>query len=185
MENLKGSNYSWGLVAKIFHWTLAVFILLQILFGINLHFMDPSRVKGELIHFHKIFGTFILFLIFLRLAWKFYNPSPSHKGLSFFHKISSKIIQVLMYILLILIPIQGMLLTWVSGSDVILLGIIKLPRLIEEDFILHSQYMDVHYAMTITLFTLFLIHLSASMLHIFYYKDKYNVWKSMKFIFKK
>ena len=53
MENLKGSNYSWGLVAKIFHWTLAVFILSQILFGINLHFMDPSRVKGELIHFHK------------------------------------------------------------------------------------------------------------------------------------
>ena len=43
MENLKGSNYSWGLVAKIFHWTLAVFILSQILFGINLHFMDPSR----------------------------------------------------------------------------------------------------------------------------------------------
>ena len=31
MENLKGSNYSWGLVAKIFHWTLAVFILSQIL----------------------------------------------------------------------------------------------------------------------------------------------------------
>ena len=92
MENLKGSNYSWGLVAKIFHWTLAVFILSQISFGINLHFMDPSRIKGELIHFHKIFGTFILFLIFLRLAWKFYNPSPSHEGLSFFHKISSKII---------------------------------------------------------------------------------------------
>ena len=44
-----------------------------------------------------------------------------------------------MYIFLILIPIQGMLLTWVSGSDVILLGIIKLPRLIEEDFILHKS----------------------------------------------
>ena len=139
MENLKGSNYSWGLVAKIFLWTLAVFILSQILFGINLHFMDPSRVKGELIHFHKIFGTFILFLIFLRLAWKFYNPSPSHESLSLFHKISSKIIQILMYIFLILIPIQGMLLTWVSGADVLLLGIVKLPRLIEEDFILHSQ----------------------------------------------
>ena len=94
-------------------------------------------------------------------------------------------INLYLSLFLILIPIQGMLLTWVSGSDVLLLGIIKLPRLIEEDFILHSQYMDVHYAMTITLFTLFLIHLSASMLHIFYYKDKYNVWKSMKFIFKK
>ena len=34
MENLKGSNYSWGLVAKIFHWTLAVFILSQILFAL-------------------------------------------------------------------------------------------------------------------------------------------------------
>ena len=39
MEDIKGSNNSWGLIAKIFHWVLAVFILSQIFFGINLHYM--------------------------------------------------------------------------------------------------------------------------------------------------
>ena len=65
MIHLKGSQNSWGLVAKTLHWVMAVFILLQVFFGINLHFMNVSSEKGELIHFHKIFGTIILFLIIM------------------------------------------------------------------------------------------------------------------------
>ena len=180
MENLKGSNYSWGLIAKIFHWGLAVFILFQILIGINLHFMDPSTLKGDLIHYHKIFGTLIILLVFLRLAWKFYNPSPKHHKLSLVHKIGSNIVHSFLYLLIIVLPIQGMFLTWVAGSDVLVLGVFKLPRLIEEDFILHEEYLIVHFWLTIALLTLFLIHLSASFLHIFIYKDKYEIWKSMR-----
>ena len=92
MENFKGSNNSWGLVAKLFHWLVALFILMQIFFGINLHFMNPSSIKGDLIHYHKIFGTLIILIVFLRLAWKFYNPSPSHNKLSFLHKILADMI---------------------------------------------------------------------------------------------
>ena len=184
MENLRGSNNSWGLIAKLFHWLVAIFILLQIFFGINLHFMNPSSTKGDLIHYHKIFGTLIILIVFLRLAWKFYNPSPNHNKLSFLHIIGSKIVHILLYLLIIILPIQGMFLTWVAGSDVLLLGLIKLPRLIEEDFILHEEYLNIHFWMTITLLFLFFIHLSASIIHIFIYKDKYNVWGSMK-LFKK
>lgn len=185
MENLKGSNNSWGLIAKVFHWALAIFILSQIFFGINLHFMSPTGLKGDLIHFHKIFGTIILFLIFLRLSWKFYNPYPPHNELNLFHKLGSKFIHGLLYLLLFLLPIQGMFLTWVSGSDVIFLGLIKLPRLIEEDFILHEEYLTFHFRMTMVLLVGFFIHLSGTLFHIFFYKDKYKVWESMKIFTKK
>ena len=184
MENLKGSKNSWGLIAKAFHWVLAIFILSQIFFGINLHYMGPTGLKGDLIHFHKILGTIILFLIFLRLLWKFYNPSPDHNALNIFHKLTSKFIHGLLYLLLFLLPIQGMFLTWVSGSDVIFLGLFKLPRLIEEDFILHDEILKFHFRMTMVLVITFLIHLSGTLFHIFIYKDKYKVWKSMKFLSK-
>ena len=179
MIHLKGSQNSWGLVAKILHWVMAVFILLQIFFGINLHFMNASSEKGELIHFHKIFGTIILFLIFFRLAWKFYNPRPSRNDLNTIHRISSNFVHIILYLLIIIIPIQGMMITWTGGSDVIFLGLFTLPRLVEEDLIMYDNFVNAHFFMTMILCSVFSIHLLGSLVHVIIYKDKYNVWRSM------
>ena len=157
-NNLKGSKNSWGLIAKVFHWIMAVFIITQIFIGINLHYLNASLFKGELIYFHKVFGTIILLLIFLRLLWKFYNPSPFHRDLSLFHKVASNLVHIILYCLIFLIPIQGMFLTWASGSDVLFLGIIKIPRLIEEDFVLHEKILLLHFRMTMLLILTFLVH---------------------------
>ena len=184
MINLKGSQNSWGLVAKTFHWVMAAFILLQVFFGINLHFMNTSSEKGELIYFHKIFGTIILFLIFCRLAWKFYNPRPSRNDLNIIHRISSKFVHIILYLLIIVIPIQGMMITWTGGSDVIFLGLLTLPKLVEEDFFMYDTYVNAHFFMTMMLCIIFSFHLLGSLFHVMFYKDKYNVWRSMN-IFQK
>ena len=181
-QNLKGNKESWGVLAKIFHWSMAIFVIFQICIGINLHYLHASIFKGELIFYHKIIGTFILALIFFRLFWKFLNNSPNHQKLNIYHKIISNIVHILLYTLLIIIPIQGMILTWLGGGDVLFLGLFKLPRLIEEDFILYEEVLSYHFMMTILITILFFIHLSATLLHIFIYKDKYNVWRSMSFL---
>ena len=40
MTNFKASQNSWGLIAKIFHWLLAILLIWQIFTGINLHNME-------------------------------------------------------------------------------------------------------------------------------------------------
>ena len=179
-DKLKGSKNSWGLIAKVFHWLMALFLFIQVCVGINLHYLNSSVLKGELIYFHKVFGTFILLLVFLRLVWKFYNPSPFNGDMSPFHKLTSNFVHIFLYLLIFLIPIQGMFLSWLGGSDVFFLGIIKFPRFIEEDFILHEKILNFHFTMTLVLIVFFLIHLLGSLIHIFIYKDKYKVWKRMK-----
>ena len=178
MIRLKGSKKSWGFIAKIFHWLMAFLILMQISFGINLHFIINSEAKDNLIHFHKVFGTFILCLIFLRLIWRFYNTKPLHKEVSFFHRLTSTLVHILLYALVFIIPIQGMIITWLGGSDVLMFGFIKLPRLIEENFILYDTFVSYHFFMTIVLLSLFFLHLIGAFYH-YIKSNKNNVWRSM------
>ena len=64
---LKASPDSYGLIAKLFHWVLALVILWQLFTGINLNQMEPSVEKGQFIWFHQITGTFLFCGIALRL----------------------------------------------------------------------------------------------------------------------
>ena len=71
----KGSKNSWGLIAKIFHWVVALLIIWQLFTGFNLSILEFSPQKIAFIELHKIFGTFILIFILIRLIWRFYNTS--------------------------------------------------------------------------------------------------------------
>ena len=84
----------------------------------------------------------------------------------------------MLYALVFIIPIQGMIITWLGGSDVLMFGFIKLPRLIEENFILYDTFVSYHFFMTIVLLSLFFLHLLGAIYH-YFKSNKNNVWRSM------
>ena len=176
----KSSENSWGVIAKIFHWVVALLIIWQLFTGFNLSTLEFSPQKIALIEIHKIFGTFVLILILARLCWKFYNTSPSNKYLPKFHRIISIIVHSLLYVLVIITTIQGTLMTQVGGFDVKLLGLITLPSLIEENLDVYPVFKSLHYTLWILLISTFLIHLIGGLYHLFS-GDKYNIWKRMSF----
>ena len=71
--------------------------------------------------------------------------------------------------------------TWLEGGDVHLLGLIKIPPLIEENFILYPQALAIHYYSALLLTALFSLHIAAALYHRFFIGDKYGVWKRMAF----
>ena len=71
--------------------------------------------------------------------------------------------------------------TWLEGADVHLLGLIKIPPLIEENFILYPQALTIHYYSALLLTALFSLHIAAALYHRFIIEDKYGVWKRMAF----
>lgn len=75
----KSSVNSWGLVAKIFHWIVALLIIWQLFTGFNLSTLEFSPQKIVFIELQKIFGTFILIFILFRLGWRFYNTTHQIK----------------------------------------------------------------------------------------------------------
>ena len=81
MVNFKGTKTSWGLIAKIFHWSIALLLFWQVTTGISLHNMEFSPLKIGIVGSHKISGTVIFSLIVLRLLWRFFNTHPEYKSL--------------------------------------------------------------------------------------------------------
>ena len=128
---MKATSSDYGLIAKLFHWILAIVILWQLFTGINLSTMEFTPQKGQFIWFHQITGILLFTLIAFRLIWRFYNRPKFLDDLPP-ASLGSKIIQTLLYILCLWLPIQGSLMTWAGGYDVYLVGLVKirpwLPR---------------------------------------------------------
>ena len=180
----KSSKNSWGLVAKSFHWIVALLIIWQLFTGFNLSILEFSPKKIAFIELHKLFGTFILVFILARLMWRFYNTTPSNENLPKFHRIISSIIHNFLYILVIFTTIQGTLMTQVGGFDVKLLGLLTIPRLIGENLDIYPAFKSFHYTLWILLLTTFIFHLIGGLYHRFS-GDKYRVWERMSFWSKK
>jgi cytochrome b561 len=180
----KNTDNSWGLIAKIFHWAVALLIIWQLFTGFNLSTLEFSPQKIAFIELHKIFGTSIFLFILIRLGWRFYNISPSNKDLPKAHQIISTIVHNLLYFLVILTTIQGTLMTQAGGFDVKLLGLINVPRMISENLDIYPFFKSIHYILWMLLLTTFVIHLMAGIYHRFS-GDKYRVWQRMSFWSKK
>ena len=176
----KGSENSWGLIAKTFHWVTAILIIWQLFTGFNLSTQEFSPQKIFFIEIHKIFGTFILLIILIRLTWRFYNTSPSNAKIPKFHLIVSTIVHNFLYLIVILTTIQGTLMSQVGGFDVKLLGLINIPRIIPENLDLYPIFKSIHYKLWLLLLLTFIIHLMAGLYHRFS-GDKYGIWKRMSF----
>ncbi|MDC6448438.1 cytochrome b/b6 domain-containing protein [Alphaproteobacteria bacterium] len=181
MVYLKASENSWGLIAKIFHWFLAILLIWQIFTGFNLHNMEFSPSKIALIGIHKIIGTLIFTVVVLRLIWKFINSKPNTSELPIFHRYASNMIHILLYTLVVWIPIQGTMMTQAGGFDVKLLGFITVPKFIETNFEIYPTFVQFHYQSMIALIVIFSIHLSAGLYHRFIKLDIYGVWNRMSF----
>ena len=181
----KGTDTSWGVVAKTFHWLIALLLFWQVATGISLHNMEFSPLKIGFIGLHKIFGTIIFTLIVIRLLWRFFNTHPSSKSLPKRHIITSNVVHFFLYFLVIFIPIQGTYMTWLGGSEVSMFGLIEIPSLVEMDFFLYQKHLKIHYYSAIILTSLFTLHILAALYHKLIIKDKYGVWGRMMFKSKK
>ena len=179
MIKLKGTRSSWGLLAKIFHWSIAILLFWQVGTGISLHNMEFSPLKIGVISSHKIFGTIIFTLIVLRLFWRFFNTHPKYESLPKKHIIISNIVHFILYFLVIFIPIQGTYMTWLGGSNVSFFGLIDIPTLIDMDFLKYQKNLKIHYYSAIILTSFFILHILAAIYHKFIIRDKYGVWSKM------
>ncbi len=141
--------------------------------------MEFSPLKITIIGSHKILGTFIFTLVVLRLMWRFFNTQPQYESIPKLHKITSNIVHFFLYILVIIIPIQGTYMTWLGGSSVSLLGIYEINSLIEMNFILYQQQLKIHYYSALILTSIFTIHIFAALYHKFFINDHYGVWSRM------
>lgn len=101
---LYSTTTSWGLLSKIFHWVMAVMIVMSLIFGTYMvNFENDLVARFEMTQNHKSFGFAIFVLACLRVLWRWRNkaapglPSDMPRWQVMASHISHKVLYVLMF----------------------------------------------------------------------------------------
>lgn len=157
---------------KLFHWGMALMIVALLIVGYVMHGMETSPEKFQLYALHKATGFMVLALVVPRLlarlglgvpplpghmpAWQRHAANLSHWGL---------------YVLMVLMPLSGWLMSSSAGFPVSVYGWFVLPDPVGVDEDLSEFMEEVHEWLAIALIGLISAHALAALFHHFVQKD--------------
>lgn len=150
---MKNSVSEYGSVAKGLHWLMAAIIL--VLIGVGIYMADlPKDTAGQkqyafqLYDLHKSFGVLALALIVLRLAWLRISPAPAMPAVfETKERAVIKSLQGLLYLLMLVLPISGYLMSNAGGHPIHFFGLLEMPAVIgESEGLGEFAHVTHHYA---------------------------------------
>lgn len=130
---LRNTEDSYGSVARLFHWVLFLMILGAVIGGLYESSLPDGPEKYELVMMHKAFGFIILCLALARLFWRLINPTPKAVvGVSERNQKLASLGHWALYVLMIVQPLSGMLMSQSAGYPVSVFGLFDVPTLVAE-----------------------------------------------------
>ena len=163
---------SYGGIAKTFHWL--VFALMSGAFVIGFYMADLplSPQKLQLYSWHKWNGVTIFALVLLRLTWRLLNPPPALPGgMSDWERRAAEISHRLLYLLMLVMPITGWLMSSAKGFQTVWFGVLPLPDLLHKNPPLGEALEEVHATLGVIILCFVGLHVLAALKHHFIDRD--------------
>jgi len=168
----RNSAETWGVVARAFHWLIAVLVLAQFVIGSIAEEMKLTPAKLDLFVWHKSIGVTVLLLALLRLAWRLGNPPPaSPAGTPHWEGRLAAVAHWVLYALIFAVPLSGW---WVSDASRVpfkAFFLVPMPDFIATDRGLQEAAAEVHEVLTMTLLLVIVLHIGAALRHQFLLRD--------------
>jgi len=171
--NYKNTENSFGLIAILIHWIMALIIIGLFILGkymMDLDYYDANYQVAP--WWHKSFGLIIAFLIIFRIVWKVINPKV--KPLDSYNKQEvtfAKIMQYAMYLLIIVCCISGVMISTAKGAGISFFDWFEVPAFISNGKPQEELAEEVHEFATLSLIILAGLHMLAAFKHHFIDKD--------------
>ena len=157
----------------ILHWVIALLIVFSLVYGSTMvdHLPDDIDKKTSILKIHFGAGFAVLFLMIIRVVFKKFTrtPPPVDENAIKTNKLS-KLVHLSLYILIFLACISGIVTAFIYGL---------IPSLfIDSDFLMPTNFADdiisaeIHEVMTNFLIVLVFLHIVATLIHQFIWKDK-------------
>jgi cytochrome b561 len=169
---LKNTTDSYGLIARLFHWIIFLMVTGIIIGGNIAADMPNGPVKAEMIGMHKSFGFMILVFVLLRLIWRLVNPRPRDLGTSGFQNRLGHAMHLFLYVLLMLQPAVGILMSQSFGYPVTPFHLFSLPTVVNENIRLGKILLEIHETLWVVLAISVGIHAAAALKHHFIEKNR-------------
>ena len=165
-------NTTYTPVAKSLHWLMALLILGLLALGTYMSDLPLSPQKLELYAWHKWEGVTVFLLVWLRLAWRVaHRPPGLPASLSPRMRLAAHAGHAALYVLMVLIPLSGWLMSSAKGFQTVWFGVLPIPDLIGKDRLLGEILQQVHEALSSLLMLTLAGHVAAALWHHFVLKD--------------
>ena len=168
---LNNSSSEYGLLSKALHWAMALIIIT--LLGVGIYMADlptdteeQKQYAYQFFGLHKSFGVVALVLIVLRLVWLRVSPAPTLPAVfERKERIITKAVQGLLYLLMILVPVSGYLMSNAGGYPINFFGIAELPALIGKSKEIGGIAHEAHGIMGFAIIGLIVLHVAGAVKH--------------------
>jgi len=154
------------------HWLVVLLILCSAALGLYMVGLPFSPAKLKLYSWHKWIGVSIFLVALLRALWRLAHPAPAMPAATpRWQRAAAAASHLLLYLLVIVIPLSGWVMSSALGVQTVYLGVLPLPDLLAKDKALGEQLKLVHGALNWTLAAVVAVHIAAALRHHFVDRD--------------
>ncbi|MCK9379841.1 MAG: cytochrome b [Sulfuritalea sp.] len=165
-----GTRYSG--VAIGLHWLIAVAIAGSFSVGLYMADLPLSPQKLKLYSWHKWAGVTIFLVVMVRLGWRLsHRPPQLPAGMPAWQRKVAEATHVLLYVLMIVIPLSGWLMSSAKGFQTVWFGVLPLPDLLAKNEALGKLLEEVHELLNWSTAAVVVAHLGAALKHHFIDRD--------------
>ena len=162
----------YGGVAIGLHWLVALAIVSSFSVGLYMADLPLSPMKLKLYSWHKWAGVTIFLFVLVRLGWRLlHRPPELPAAIPAWQRRVAETTHVLLYLLMIVVPITGWLMSSAKGFQTVYFGVLPLPDLLVKDADLGDLLQQVHKLLNFSMAALVVAHLGAALKHHFIDRD--------------
>lgn len=175
---IRNTLIRYGAVAKLFHWTIVVLIIVQFVLADKAEDLPRGPALIATLALHKSIGITILLLAILRLTWRLMNPvPPSPPAIPRWQNLAAHLSHWTLYGLLFVTPLLGWMMSSARNYAVSWFGLFTLPDLVGPDRARYEFLHGAHELMANAIFYIAIIHAAAALKH--HFIDRDDVLKRM------
>ncbi|HEV2524331.1 MAG TPA: cytochrome b [Gammaproteobacteria bacterium] len=177
----KNSESRYGVISKVFHWSIALLILVQfyLVYWKSWVLPEKSAIANFYINgLHKPIGVVVLLLAIFAVTWQVNNRKPSYPlNMPNWEKQSALFVQSVLYLTLFAMPISGLIMSTAAGYPPSFFGLFQFPQFIAKNKLIANVFFDIHAITGYIIIALVILHVAAALKH--HFIDRDNILKRM------
>lgn len=155
---------AYGLPSRLAHWLTAALLVALFGLGLSMTRFIEGDAKLRVYRWHEWVGLTVFAVTAFRLYWRtIHKPPPL--DLPTFERLARRLVHAAIYLVLMVQPVVGWLMSTAFGFPVNYLGVIALPEPVPVDRALAERLQWVHFTLAMTLLGLFLAHMGGVLYH--------------------